>query len=307
MISDNIVTNEWRDKVPYKEYGQFKVADMDKIAAEIVKERKASKQSMFITIAAIKSDKHKELNNTLRFCTDPNTGIMFGMMNGLMPDGNIRWRAVLLQEMNTFNLNFINDAITYAFIRMHPKVIGSPFQLGEPVYKIIDEDKIAAEKNSKYIMTGQALHIAKTMKKEHILAFGRYLGIFYQIDASAGIIRASLFEHAATNPFDFMEKYNNTNRKWFEVIKTAIVVGVITHDHDKGFRYKSISLGHMESEILNKFIAEPSLADSIKSETLKNDLTWKNLQKETEKEIDVSMITAPIPGQEMELEPQEEI
>lgn len=287
-MNDNIVSDEWRKNVPFEMVGQYKVAKIEEIANQIIAERKAAKQSMFINIAAIRSDKHKELNSTIRFCKDPNTGILYGIHNGLMPDGNIKWRAIILQEMNGFNLNFIDDAKTYAFVRMHPKVVGSPFQMGDPIYHIIDEDKIAARKSAKYVVQGQALHIAKTMKKEHILAFGRYLGIMYQIDASAGIIRASLFEHAATNPYDFMEKFNNPSRKLFELIKAAQTVGVIAFDYDKGFRYKSIALGHMESEILTKLINEPALADSIKSETLKVDLTWKNLQKETETEIDVS-------------------
>ncbi len=280
------VTEEWRVAVPYKEFGQFKVADIEKIAREIVAERKAAKQSMFITIAALKSDKFKELSSTLRFCADPLTGVMYGIMTGLLPDGNIKWRAVILNEMNAFNLNMLNDAITYAFIRMHPKVVGSPFQMGEAVYRILDEDRIAAQKSAKYVVTGQALQIAKTMKKDLILGFGRYLGMMYPVDASAEIIRASLFEHAATMPYDFMEKFNNPSRKYYEIIKTALVVGIISFDYEKGYKYKSIALGHSESDVLTKLIEDPSLLDSIKAESIKKDPTLKNLQKEVETDIE---------------------
>jgi hypothetical protein len=292
-MNEITITEDWRRNVPYKEVGIYKVADLEKIAEEIVKERTALKQSMFITIAAIKIDKHKELNNTLRFCTDPYNGVMYGLNIGLMPDGNIKWRAVMLNEMNTFNLNLLNDAIQYAFIRMHPKVMGSPFQMGtDHVYKIIDQDRIAAQKTQHYILQGNALHIAKTMKKNDLLAFGRYLGLFYEIDASAAIIRASLFEQAARMPIDFLDKYNNPSRKFIEVIKAAIVVGAITHDYDKGYKYRTLSLGHSESDILTKLMNDGSLLDSIKQETVKRDSTWKSLQKETEKEIDIDLKAA---------------
>lgn len=281
---EEIVSLEWREKVPTKQMGDYLVADLGKIAAQIKEERLKAKQSMFITVAAIRTDKYKELNNTIRFCIDPVNGIMYGIANGILADGNIKWGAVILQEVNTYNLNLDMDAKRYAFVRMHPKVVGSPFGGGiDPVYKIIDEDKIAAQKGTKLRTVQQALHIAGTMKKDELLGFGRYLGIIYQIDASVNVIRTSIQTHAYENPFDFMDKYNNPSRKLNEVIKSAIVTGAITFNHDTGYKYRSIALGHTESEILVKFTSEPSLVNAIQADALKRDPTFKKLQTETEK------------------------
>lgn len=283
MINEEIVTKEWRQNAPYKMVGQFKVADLDKIADEIVADRRKKGQSMFINFAALKADKFKELHNMLRFCADPETGILYGMQNGLMPDGNIRWRAVIMEEMHSLNLNFKNDQLEYAFIRMHPKVVGSPFQVGDPVYRIIDEDKIAAVKGLKFRTMEQALRIANKMKKEEMLPFGRYLGIGYQVDASANIIRTTLLEYAANDPIDFMEKYNNSQRKLLELFRNAIVVGIIKHDYDKGYKYKAQALGFGEAEVIAKMINDATLCQSIQGEVIKQDQTMKNLVKEGEK------------------------
>jgi hypothetical protein len=280
------VTEEWRLAVPTKQYGNFLVADLDKIANAIVKERKEAKQSLFITVAAIKTDKYKDINNTIRFCTDPINGVNYGIMIGLMNDGNVKWQSVILNEMNTYNLNFLNDAKIFAFIRMHPKVKGSPFEVEEPIFQISDPDKISAQKNARALAIEKALVTARRMKKEDILGFGRYLGIMYPADASASIVRATLTDKALTEPYEFLEKYNNKSRRFYEAIEAARVVGIITYDYEKGYRFRSIPLGFSEFDVVAKLESEPAIFDSIKTETNKRDLTGKNLIKEKETEPD---------------------
>lgn len=266
--NQTLITFQERENMHFVEYGEnikVRVCDFEWFRKKIIEERKEKGMAMTIELKAIKIDKNKELSDTISWSKDHATAIYYGIPFGLHPDGNVKWRKILLQEFNSFNLNNPDEAKQWITLMMHPHVLGSPFQRTDPLFYVYDEDVEAAKNASKAMTVSNAIQKAFKMKKEDILGFHRYLALPLPAEVNQKRIKNDLTKFAMENPEEFMSKYDDPNRKLGEIFGTGKALGVIIYDADKGFTYKATFLGHTDIECL-RFLEE----DTITLSSLKN-------------------------------------
>jgi hypothetical protein len=262
MKNTNIsITEEQRLNMPFLEYGdniKVRVVDFEKFTKTLIEERKTKGMSMVIELKAIKIDKHKELSDTISWSKDSMTSIYYGIPFGLHPDGNVKWRKILLQEFNTFNLTRPDEAKQWIVLMMHPHVKGTPFEGADPVFYVYDADVEASLTTKKAMMTSEAINKAYKMKKADTLSFHRYLGINAPLEITPSRIKNDIVSFAMENPEEFMSKYDDPNRNIQELFNSARALGAITYDLDKGFIFKGTFLGFTDIEVI-RFLNEDTI------------------------------------------------
>ena len=277
--NQTLITFEQREEMPFLEYGEnikVRVCDFEKFRQEIIKDRKEKGMAMTIELKAIKIDKNKELSDTISWSTDHATAISYGIPFGLHPDGNVKWRKILLQEFNSFNLMNPDEAKQWITLMMHPHVQGSPFQRTDPLFYVYDEDVEAAKDASKAMTVSNAIQKAFKMKGPEILSFHRYLALPLPAEVNKKRIKNDLTKFAMENPEEFMNRYDDPNRKLGEIFGSGKALGVIIFDADKGFTYKGTFLGHTDIESL-RFLEEDTITlSSLKARIDELDTDQKN-------------------------------
>lgn len=259
--NESLVTRKERLNMPFVEYGdkvKVRVVDFDKVIAAIIADRDKKGLSMIIELKAIKIDKHKELADTISWSKDHTTAIYYGIPFGFHIDGNVKWRKILLQEFNSFNLRNPDEAKQWIVIRMHPHIKGSPFQAADPIFEIFDADVEASKTSNRAMLVSNAINKAYKMKKNEILNFHRYLNLPSPFEITPSRIKSDIVTFAMENPEEFMARYDAENRKIYEVFSSAKALGIISYDLEKGFIYKGTFLGFTDFEVI-RFLEEDTI------------------------------------------------
>ena len=258
MKNNIMLTEEQRENMPFKEYGEnikVKVVDFDECVKMLVKERKDKGMSMIIELKAIRIDKHKELSDTISWTKDPLTAIYYGMPFGLHQDGNVKWRKVLLKEFNSFDLRRPDEAKQWVVCMMHSHVKGTPLANADPVFYIYDADVEASATSQKAMTMKSAIDKAHKMPKDKTLNFHRFLAIPAPTEITPQRIKNDIMAFAMENPEEFMNKYDDPNRAIQELFNAAKSLGAITYDLDKGFVFRGTFLGFTDLETI-RFLKE---------------------------------------------------
>ena len=249
----------------------------------MLKERERQGLPDFIEIRAIKIDKHKELFKSLTFTKDPKTGIFYGISMGEFPDGNVKWQRIMMGEVNNYNLFNIYEAKQWCVLRMHSSIKGSPLQLEDPVFEMLDPEIESRKVLNRSAQIRRALDVAEKMKPEELIKFARYLALAVPATPTLNQMRAMISVHAQTFPVEFLNHYDDKTRGIGEVVKMGLSLGIVQNELEKGFQFGGIFMGHSEPEIVRYLEEDTVLLSRIQKEITLRDNETKALVDEAEK------------------------
>jgi hypothetical protein len=291
MRSEKLVTKEQRQDIAENHFRVFgdvrkvRVADIDYIATEIQKERRANNQSMIISLEPVKENRFKDPRYNLKFAKDVENDIFYGVVIGMYPDDNIHWRSIPINEYITLNLNNIDDAKIWAVLRMHPDTEDSPLQKTDPVFRVHDPEVIAIKKISDGKDKIKAMNRSGLLEGEPLVSFARSLGILVSATTSLNELRGELMDYAEKYHKEFNDKWDDPERNFSEIFANAVAIGVIKHDQTKGYFFGSIPLGTSVPYAIAFLKNETNLLATVTTEISNKDRDKKRLAADEEKEI----------------------
>lgn len=270
-----------RKSIPFKTIGgkeiKYKIADLEALANEIVKERKEKGSSLLIQINPIKEKKYFDPNYHASLYRDPITGITFGIVVGFHPDGNPKFRKVLVGEFLTLNLERMEDAIVWAFLRWHPQIVGTPWEDSNPRYQIYDQD-IEAEKTAKIAdQMKKAINRASVIATSKLPWILRSLEINFSGIHNERILRSLLLDYAMSSPNEFLDFISTKNLDLLIVLRSAIDVGVIKKKTEGDYVYEGIEIGINESDALLYLNSNLNTLKRITDDLESRDETYKKI------------------------------
>lgn len=273
-ISTQTMSMEERINCPFKMFGskiQIKLADLDELGKLVMAKRKEEGLSSRINLIPARTKKYHEPIFKPSFVKDPITGIYYGVVIGEHPDGNPKWMKIPLDEGFELDLAKEQELRWWCVLRMHPEVDVSPFAADEPRYIVLDTEVEAAKDIAKATLLSSVLAKAKTMENAKIRNFARWCDISLRGDESSNVIRAKVINFSISNPDLFQQKFEDSNRKVGEVFKSAEMVGIIKHDHEKGYQYKNVFLGLTTFECVEFLNKETDILTSMNAEVKRMD------------------------------------
>ena len=268
-IDSQTMTLQERMDCPFKMFGskiQIRLADLDQIGASIVEYRKKNKLSMKISLIPARTKKFHEPTFKPTYVKDGVTGIFYGVVIGEHPDGNPKWMKIPLDEGFELDLLKENELKWWCVLRMHPEVNISPFVVSEPRYIVVDPEIEAIKEISRGNLLSSVLAKAKTMENEKIRNFARWCDIMLRGDESPSVIRARIISFAIASPETFQSKFEDSNRRVGEIFRSAEVCGLVKHDHDKGYQFKTIFLGLSTFECIEFLTTNTDVLTSMHAE-----------------------------------------
>ena len=280
---------QWIAKNAVKMMGktvQYAVLDIDKAVERITKQRAAKAMSPWIEIQPISEDMHKVPNRLATFQKDPITGVYYGIALGEDDFGNIRWQKLQLHDNISLNMDRRDDAKIWAVLRFHPDIQGSPWQIQNPYYKIYDPIDEARAEGKEIEMMKKAFDRVDILltNPKNMVFFARYLGEELVENSNFELVRGALLRWAKKDPFEFNKKWENRLRSFGEHFQSAVALGVITNDADRGFMFRNIPLGTNDVDAIRTLSQDSNIMNSINNELAEKDKVVSMLKTEIEEE-----------------------
>lgn len=252
---------------------QIKVIDLDKMIERMKEQRKLSKLSPYVEIQPISEDMHKIPNRVATYQKDPITGVYYGIAIDQDDFGNIKWQKIQIQDSLSLNLDNDSEAKIWAVIRFHPDILGSPWQVSNPYYKIYDPIAIADKENDEIDAMKLAFDRVDMIidKPKEMVLFARYIGEEFTDNANYKLVRGALLRAAKNNPEFFNQKWSDKNRSYGEYFQTALALGVIVNDINRGFLFRNIQIGLSREDAIRTLSMDQNILASIGSEIFEKD------------------------------------
>lgn len=234
--------NEMGDSIVYK------VADLDKIANHLLKERESEGMSMNVTVMPIKANKFTQGNTFFSFVKDPKNSVFYGIPVKIHPDGNIQWRRVFFMESEELDLNNAEDRRKFVLFKLWHNVEGSPFER-EPKFKFFDEEEEAIQKLNQRKIRNKAIAKIESLSGRELITMCRVMEIKVDSSTSKSIILDQLYSIVETNPEKFLDEFNDELKPF----KNAVYAGaeiiddngrnLIDYKHDEGYIFMTLRIG----------------------------------------------------------------
>jgi len=250
--NENLITVQERKTMPFDMIGEqikYKVVNMAKAVDLLRESRRKKGLTDTIELKIIRPDKYKESLRGPTWVKDHATGIYYGIPYGMYPDGNIKFQRILLSDFNSFDLANDSEAKFWIVMRMHPSVVGSPFER-EAIFEVVDPEIEAKKTIGKATLINSCINRAIRMKKDDLLRFARYAGLPIPSDPSVRIIRSMITSLAFESPERFFELYDSPLRGISEAYHSGKQLGIIVEDPKNGFSYEGIGLGITDAEVI---------------------------------------------------------
>jgi len=275
----------WIQKNAVKMMGKavlIPVIDLDKVVDRMQQQRKANKLSPYVEIQPISEDMHKSPNRLATYQKDPITGVYYGIAIDQDEFGNVKWQKIQIQDSLSLNLDRTPEAKIWAVIRFHPDIQGSPWQVSNPYYKIYDPVAIA-EKESEEIdaikLAFDRVDMIADKPKEMVL-FARYLGEEFMDNANYKLVKGSLLRMARNNPELFNMKWQDENRSYGEYFQTALALGVVVNDINRGYLFRNIAIGLSKEDAIRTLSMDQNILSSIGAEIFEKDKVIQIVESE---------------------------
>jgi hypothetical protein len=244
-----IIKKDWIKEVG-KDIKQ-RVVDVDKLGAYLFKKRSEEGMSPYIDILSVKEHQDRNNHQDFKFSKDAETGLLFGIVSGLYPDGNIKWLKIDIMDYETLNLNNISDLRKWVVLRYWSLMEGSPFQIEFPIFKVRDPELEAIEEIQKATEIEEVLDLAKNLKGKEMLYFARAIGITgMKKGITERVLRGLILTRAIKEPNVFIECYKGKDRSLKEAFYNGMAVGKIQNDFEKGYVYRGVVLGRDEYGVI---------------------------------------------------------
>lgn len=302
-----LVSYEERERIASKakEYGKqdgitIKVINFKE---EIPRLQAARKKNPIISLITIKEDPYKNNLSAITYVKDAIFGIHYGIPAQVLPDGNIRWRRIYIEENYSFNLMKETDCMEYLVMRMHPDVEGSPFQNASPKYRIHDEEREAEKISLKATYTRKAFAIVDDITGKNMVYFCRNLGVIQESDKdlSVNVLKSRLNAFAMENAEILVRRYEQESRSLREIFKTGLALSIVKDKGADGYEYNGRLLGLHEDAVIRYMKENPEVNISLSREIEENDKMTIDIQKE-EQELEKKRKKEPEikdPGKEL--------
>lgn len=280
------VSKKEREDMPFKILPGvvgIKIVDVDKVVEMIRAERRKSNQSMIIQLNPLKEDKFKDPYWSKTFDKDPKTGIYYGIVSKIYPDGNPKWFKINIHEFLTLNLDNDADAKIWAILRMHSSVKGTPLQVefnADPEISVLDLEVEAGKEINNAMDIAKAVTRAKNLTGEKMLYIARALGISVNQNSSPKMIKGAIMTRAVKSPVSFNAHYDDENRNVIENFATAETLQIIKMIPQKGYFFSDIPLGINKPSAIAAIKADGQLMMNIANEILRLDTVGKKIMAE---------------------------
>lgn len=290
---------------------KYRVIDLDKAVERIRSERARFSLSPYIEIKPISPDMHKTPSRSGTFQKDPITGVLYGIPIDQDEFGNMRWQKIQIGDSLSLSLDNINEAKIWAVIRFHPDIKGSPFQVQNPYYEVYDPIETARTEMGEVAAMKKAFDRIDKLEDRPIdmVMFARYLGEEIRENASVDIVYNTLLKFARSYPIEFNRKWESKSRAYGERFATALAIGVITQDVDRGYVFRNIQIGGTEEEAI-RFLAKDmnvmnSINDRINEEDavvigMKKELAFREKQKKDKKADELIEEKVPVTDNDLD-------
>jgi hypothetical protein len=259
---------------------KYKVIDINKAVERIREQRKSNNMTPYVIIEAINPQMQKTYNRMPTFQKDPVTDVLYGILTGQDSFGNPKWMKPQLQESLSLNLDLVNDAKLWAVLRFNSNIQGSPFQTENPFFKVMDPMAAARIENDEVKQMKLAFERVDILLKDpkSMVMFARYMGIDFVESSNFEIVESELLKKARLKPSFFNANWDRKGRAYIELYKSALALGVIRNELDKGYYYKDIRLGVTEEEAIRTISKDNNISSAINNTIMDEDKVISNVK-----------------------------
>lgn len=240
-----------------------------------------------------KSTEGRVINHTnysFRCYKDYSTGTTYGIPIGKNPDGTYKFQRITINGHRFYNLENEQDAREWHIVKNCPRIKGSMFPSGDPLFAVINQEKEAEDVISKFSESRKAGDYIMGLEGNKLVEFSRLFG-FNPETNSPSVLKKLLLEMAQRNPVHVTDKMaNRIDTAVNVVIKRAMSVGLIKNTMDKGYMFKDgIPLGLTEPGMVEFLKKDSLMLSSIDAESKRLDKFYKDAP--------IANIEAPAPKQ----------
>lgn len=244
---------------------KVKVLNLDIAVERLRGEREKNNLSPYIELQPISEDLNKNRSKMATFQKDPLTNVLYGIALSADEFGNIRWQKIQINDMMSLNLDNLNDARIWTVLRFSPDILYSPFQGQNPYYKIYDPVSEAQVEQMEVLAIKKAFERVDTLlkKPKQMVQFARYMGNEVRDNTNYEIILGTLLSDARNRPALFNKRWESRARSFAEHFHSALALGIVTENVDRGFMYEGIALGMSVPDAIRFLSKEKTVMSSI--------------------------------------------
>jgi len=283
---------------------QHKVIDLQKVVGWIRQERQNKNLSPYIDIQPISTDQFKTPYKQATFQKDPLTGVLYGIALSADEFGNIRWQKIQINEYLSLNLDNENDARVWAVIRFNPNILGSPFQIENPYFKVYDPVDEALAEEAEYESMQKAFERVTNLLKspKQMVQFARFMGVEVMDNTTYEIVRGELRKIAKNQSGEFNKRWELRARSFAENFYSALALGIISEDANSGFFFEGIRLGPSQQDAIKMLSRDSSVMGSIVSQLDEKDKAVKSVSASIPKDEKKTKKKEPEPVEDGDFE-----
>jgi len=272
---------EQRKAIPTIDRGgkdlKFSIIDIDKVAKQIVEERRLRGSSMLITLNPISESKYFEPHFHASVYRDDITGVYYGMYIGLHIDGNPKFRRIIIEEKMTLNLELDQDAKTWAIMRWHPQVEGTPWQVDDPKFRVYDQETEVVQITNLAKELSTAIKTVNFVPAEKLSWILRSLGIDFAGSTNPEILRGLLMKFAMDNPTEAKNFLRSKALDLVIIIRAAIDLGVINKTQDGDLTFDGVQIGVSEEDSMMYLAANTTILKRVTGALEKHDDVYQKI------------------------------
>jgi len=261
----------------YEEVGsdrmKIKVIRADEVGKAMKEKRQREGKSMIIELRALVLNKKKEFKHKISHSKDRDYGVHYGIFTGMDRFKNHMWYRILLdREQIVINLNDPEDVKKLPVIAMHPSIQGSPMgQYEDPIMYVFDPKEDSMKSLNKLDLIPKVTEFINKLKAKDLIRFARYVNIPVSSEMDIDMIKGRLADMGINDPREFINLVNAKDRNYHEVLTTALEIGEIVDDAEKGFVFNGVYLGASREEVIDKMKNEDGLLNGIILKIQNND------------------------------------
>lgn len=192
----------------------------------------------------------------LRDYTDPETGRLREFIDSF---GNPRVKKYT-KALTILKLDNPDDLIEYLHVKDHPLYTKN----AHPILKVIDITEEANEDIDKREAALDAMLEAKKLRGEKLFNFARVLGINTN-GVVESVIKKQVYDIATETPLEFIDKLNDPNRVFTEMLYTGKLKGVFNVKNDV-WKFREQIMGASIDEAIKWLKDNDDLTPAIRKE-----------------------------------------
>jgi len=275
----------WIKENAIQEVGEsfkYHVIDIKKASKHVMDERKRKMMSDVIEIRPIYPDLNKAPSRTGTFQKDPITNVYYGILISVNEYGNMKWHKTQIHDYFLLDLNKELDLNIWTILRFNPNIKGSPFQGDNPYYYVYDPVDEALSEMKRAEMIEKAFAKISTIKSrpQEMLMFARYMGEDFNQSVNTQVVLGKLFKLATDYPEEIIKKWDSNDRGAAEKLRSAMSLGIVTSDIDRGLMFRNVPLGLDEEQAIRTLKKDQNITSSINIEIQQKDILMKKMIEE---------------------------